>query len=151
MMYKKGFTLIEMLVVISLIGILAALAMVSFSSVQKQARDASRKSDIKQYQTAIESYASKNSGNYPIYANAITLTGAHTFCGSTQLNIGNCMADPKTGTLDYKYVSTDGVSYVIWATLENKTPVVYWVSCSNGKNAERTIAPPNNSSVCPLP
>ncbi len=50
---QKAFTLIEMLVVISLIGILAALAMVSFSSVQKQARDTARKSDLKQIGNAV--------------------------------------------------------------------------------------------------
>ncbi len=145
---KQGFTLIEMLVVISLIGILAAMALVSFSSVQKQARDTTRKSDLKQYQTATESYASKNNGNYPI-ANPAQVASSGTYC--TALNIGVCPADPKTGTLDYRYVSTGGINYVIWGTLENKTPAVYWVGCSNGKVAERAVVPPNNSSVCPIP
>jgi prepilin-type N-terminal cleavage/methylation domain-containing protein len=147
MTYKKGFTLIEMLVVVSLIGILAGLALVSFSSVQKQARDATRKSDLKQYQTATESYASKNNGNYPI-ANPAQTASSGTYC--TALNIGTCPPDPKSPTLDYRYVS-DGVNYVIWGTLENKTPAVYWVGCSNGKVAERTSAPPSNSAVCPIP
>lgn len=147
----NGFTLIEMLVVISLIGILAALALISFSSVQKQARDTTRKSDLKQYQTSIEGYASKNNGNYPIYATAITLTGSHTFCGSTQLNLGNCLADPKdVSPYQYRYVS-DGVNYVIWGGLEKNSTTTYWVGCSNGKVAERASAPPSNSPVCPLP
>jgi len=42
---SKAFTLIEMLVVISLIGILAALALASYAGTQKQARDTNRKSD----------------------------------------------------------------------------------------------------------
>ena len=147
----RAFTLIEMLVVISLIGILAALALVSFGGAQKQARDTTRKSDLKQYQTSVEGYASKNGGLYPVYANAITLTGSIVFCGSTQLNIGTCIADPKTGTLDYKYVSTDGINYVFWGTLENKTPTVYWVVCSNGKTGEKSgSAPSSSSSTCPI-
>jgi prepilin-type N-terminal cleavage/methylation domain-containing protein len=142
--HPKGFTLIEMLVVISLIGILAAMAMVSFSSVQKQARDTTRKSDLKQYQTAIESYSNKNNGNYFVSASTVLSTGA--IC--TALAIGTCPPDPKNvAPLQYRYVS-DGVNYVIWGALENKTPTVYWVGCSNGKNGERPSAP--TTSTCPL-
>lgn len=147
LMRSKGFTLIEMLVVISLIGILAALAMVSFSSVQKQARDTTRKSDLKQYQTATESYASKNNGNYPV-ANPAQVTHSGSYC--TALAIGSCPRDPKSPTTDYRYVS-NGVDYVIWASLESKTPTVYWVGCSNGKVAERASSPSSSSSVCPIP
>ncbi len=142
---RKAFTLIEMLVVISIIGILAAMAMVSFSSVQKQARDTTRKSDLKQYQTAIESYSNRNNGNYPISGSTVISTGA--VC--TALNIGTCPPDPKNiSPLEYRYRS-DGVNYVIWGGLESKTPTVYWVGCSNGKVGERTTAPA--SATCPLP
>lgn len=141
--HNKAFTLIEMLVVISLIGILAALALVSFGGAQKQARDTTRKSDIKQYQTSIEDYASKNGGLYPVSGSTIISSGA--VC--TALAIGTCPADPKTGTLDYRYIGT-ATSYAVWATLENKS--VYWIACSNGKNGEM----PTTTSVtaaCPLP
>ena len=48
----SAFTLIELLVVISIIGILAAMVTVSFTASQRQARDAAKKSDLKQYQTS---------------------------------------------------------------------------------------------------
>ncbi len=140
---KQGFTLIEMLVVISLIGILAALGMVSFSSVQKQARDTTRKSDLKQYQTSLESYASKNSGNYPVSGSTVISSGA--VC--TALAIGTCPADPKTPTQDYRYIGT-ATNYAIWATLENKS--VYWINCSNGKNGEMPTTT-TVTAACPLP
>lgn len=142
---KSGFTLVEMLVVISLIGILAGLALVSFGSVQKQARDTARKSDLKQYQTATESYASKNNGSYFVSATAQTASSG-TYC--TSLGIGTCPADPKSPTTDYKYIS-DGTNYVLWGTLESKTPTVNWVLCSNGKNGEVASAP--TTSTCPIP
>jgi len=68
----KAFTLIEMLVVISLIGILTALALASFTSSQKQARDVVRKSDLKQYQTLLESYANMASGFYPSRTSSVS-------------------------------------------------------------------------------
>ena len=60
-----GFTLIEILVVISIIGVLASLALVSFAGTQKQARDTQRKNDLKQYQTSLENFANNNSSLYP--------------------------------------------------------------------------------------
>ena len=56
MQVRKGFTLIELLVVISIIGLLAAAGLATFSSAQKRARDAKRKSDIKAIETALQSW-----------------------------------------------------------------------------------------------
>ncbi|MDP3954929.1 MAG: prepilin-type N-terminal cleavage/methylation domain-containing protein [bacterium] len=53
-----GFTLIELLVVISIIGILATLIMANFMGVRERARDARRKSDIREIQNAIQMYYS---------------------------------------------------------------------------------------------
>lgn len=144
----KAFTLIEMLVVISLIGILTTIALVSFGASQKQARDTNRKSDLKQYQTSLENYANINSGIYPIYATATTIPSSGGFC--TALNIGNCPLDSKNVTpLIYRYISNaTGTNYVIWAGLENKTPTQYFIVCSNGKNGISTTAP--TTATCPL-
>jgi len=60
----KGFTLIELLIVIAIIGVLATLLMVNFIGVRQRARDAQRKSDLRQVQSALEIYRSDNS-SYP--------------------------------------------------------------------------------------
>src|SRR4030043_1047218 len=67
---KKGFTIIEMLTVMGIIAILASLALVSFGSAQRKARDTQRKNDLKRIQVALESYRS-DSSQYP-YTNATT-------------------------------------------------------------------------------
>lgn len=52
----KGFTLIEVLVVIIIIGILTTVSIVALNSSRVKARDSRRLSDIKQLQTALELY-----------------------------------------------------------------------------------------------
>ncbi len=61
---SRGMTLIEILTVISIIGVLASIGNVSFEEVKRLGRDVRRTSDMKQLQTALELYfASHNS--YP--------------------------------------------------------------------------------------
>jgi prepilin-type N-terminal cleavage/methylation domain-containing protein len=62
---KTGFTLFELLVSISIIAILTALATVSYSSAQKKARDARRMEDMANIQKAAEMYYSQNKYSYP--------------------------------------------------------------------------------------
>lgn len=61
---KKGFTLIELLVVVSIIGILATLVTANLNSARSRARDAQRKSDARNIQTALRLYYNDN-GRYP--------------------------------------------------------------------------------------
>jgi prepilin-type N-terminal cleavage/methylation domain-containing protein len=57
-MDKKGFTLVELLVVISIIGLLATIVMVSLGSARTKARDTRRKVDLEQIVLALEMYYS---------------------------------------------------------------------------------------------
>lgn len=54
---KRGFTVVELLVVIAVIGILASIVVVSYSGYQKRTRDNERKSDMSQMAAAFAAYA----------------------------------------------------------------------------------------------
>ena len=60
----SGFTIVELLVVIVVIGILAAITIVSYTGISQRSRDASRSSDATSIQRAIDLYYVDN-GSYP--------------------------------------------------------------------------------------
>lgn len=61
--HNSGFTLIELLVVVAVIGILASMVMVALGGARGRARDATRKSDLRQIKTTLEVYYSDQDPN----------------------------------------------------------------------------------------
>jgi len=65
---KKGFTLIEMLVVVFIIALLASIILVSVNRARQDARDGKRRADLAAIKTAVELYYDRN-GTYIITTN----------------------------------------------------------------------------------
>ena len=61
---ESGFTLVELLVVMLILGLLAAIAIPSFFNQRDKARDADAKEQVRTAQTAIETYATDHDGHY---------------------------------------------------------------------------------------
>lgn len=68
---QEGFTIVELLIVIVVIGILAALVITTYSGIQAKARNAKRQTDINSVQTQIEAYFA-DQGHYPSFADLST-------------------------------------------------------------------------------
>lgn len=66
---SKGFTLVELIVVITIIGILATLGIRSYVESMKSTRDAKRYSDLKELKDALDIYYAQN-GDFPSTSNA---------------------------------------------------------------------------------
>ncbi len=63
--HKKGFTFIELLVVISIIGVLSTVVLASLNSARAKARDAKREKDAYELRTALSMYFTDH-GNFPL-------------------------------------------------------------------------------------
>jgi general secretion pathway protein G len=66
---SRGFTIVELLIVIVVIGILAALVIVTYNGIQQKARNTERKTDIKALQGHLEAYWA-DQAKYPTLAEA---------------------------------------------------------------------------------
>ena len=130
---KKGFTLVELLVVIAIIALLSTLSVVALNSARAKARDARRLSDIKQIRTALEMYFDSNMA-YPDPTASTTLgtgtmacltsIGWTTTAGCTgTIFMQKVPTDPIPGTYSYIYnVGGSGATYTIAYNLENGGP-----------------------------
>jgi type IV pilus assembly protein PilA len=65
---QQGFTIVELLVVIVVIGILALITVTTFAGVTQRSRDAKRQSDVNAIHGQLEAYYAQNS-KYPTLAN----------------------------------------------------------------------------------
>jgi len=112
-MKRKGFTFIEVLVVITIIAVLVVVGVVAYGSVNKRSRDARRKSDIEQMRSALEMYRADN-GWYPDGGPTTTFTSiSDPSLGSfnTELSayIAKLPLDPLDDTnFPYMILMTDG-------------------------------------------
>ena len=68
---KNGFTLVELLIVIAIIGIVTMIASSSFASAQKKSRDASRKASLKSLSDALNMYYA----DFGLFPSSITFGG----------------------------------------------------------------------------
>lgn len=126
---KKAFTLLEMLVVIGIIGVLVSIGISSYSTAQKKARDAKRKSDLKTIQTAFEQYYAICGFDYPPPASG-NLVPTELGCLDPSTTIASSFpVDPKSGNRYTMTATVSGSDYTICAPntppLETESTATY--------------------------
>lgn len=126
----NAFTLIELVIVISILGLLITIPVIGYGQITKKARDTRRKQDIDKVNTALTQYRTEN-GHYPIESNYDALAADLVPTFLTQLP-----TDPRnSGSNVYTYSSTDGEYFTLGATLENKNGAnneMYYATAAGG-------------------
>lgn len=134
---RRGFSLIELLIVIAIIGILSTLAMVNFMSVKQRARDAQRKSDLLQIQSGVELYKADQSA-YPLSNQVVC---GVSLAQGTVTYIKKISCDP-LGASYYNggayYYNSNGTTYTLGACIEN----------GNDTNPNVTGTNPGGTGTC---
>lgn len=135
---NQGFTIVELLIVIVVIGILATLVITTYNGVQSKARDTKRTTDINAIQGQVEAY-NTNAGFYPTLANINSSSWRSTNmkgldAGALQDPQGSAqtlVASPAAKAYAYAAspsgcdnTTTNCTSYTLTATLENNTTYV---------------------------
>ena len=118
---QGGFTLLELLIIVVIVGILAILIIPNLISGPQRARDAERKKDLRNLKTYLETYFNDNNS----YPSAATWEAGLTQGPTPYVSAKNWPKDPKSNT-NYVYVPSPAgcdngacVSYTLTATMEN--------------------------------
>ena len=122
-----GFTIVELLIVVVVIGILAAITIVAYNGVQNRANDSRLDSDVSHIKTALEMYKTDN-GTYPAVCGSDDI-GCSVSSLSSALTPTYLSTLPSTSGL-YQYVRgpVSNDSYGIILQYKSKT------TCKTGRN-----------------
>jgi len=123
---QAGFTLVELLVVISILGILFALSAFGLQGVRESARNSQRKSDLEFIRAGMETYKADCDiyPTAPLPSPPGSLVGDDSTenCLSSNTYISEVPTDPQSPTRDYSYFQTDsGFGYEVCASLEGES------------------------------
>ena len=138
---EGGFTLVELLVVMLILGLLAAIAIPSFFNQRDKARDADAKSSVRTAQTAVETYATDNQGSYANVTDVI-LEGIETTLTDAP---GALTVTSTAGTYEVQVASPTGNAFRIARAAGGTTTL----TCGNGGEAVGTALTGGGQDGCP--
>lgn len=138
---SKGFSLIEIMIVISIIGILSGIGLGVTGAIQKNTRDAQRESDIRVLQSALQQYYADNNKYPSNLSSELTNGGALTNCSGkaspctvSKTYLSKTPKDP-SGT-SYFYRPVLNISSGTVCDISSITPCHFYFLCSKMENPQ---------------
>ena len=130
-MKRRGFTLVEIMIVVSIIALLAAIAIPNLLAARRTANEAAAKATVRALSTAAETYSASKSGVYPA---AITSPGLVDFITSASSYCANATGTT-TAVQGYNYACTltaGGYTFVATPVTVGTTGSVTYTSSTGG-------------------
>jgi prepilin-type N-terminal cleavage/methylation domain-containing protein len=134
---KKGFTLIELMVVMAIIAVLSVLIIAAINIARQSSRNTTRQADAKTFQAALEAFFGANR-NYPgtvntssdVYVTTSNVRSVATF--QTYLPTTQLAADPNGSTNRLIYCPLSATTYMLYVVNEPNTANVPGANCNGG-------------------
>ena len=117
-MKSRGFTIIEMLIVIAIIAALVGIALPRLRSMQSEGDYAKVAGELRTLQAAVESYYVHNSRTYPSQSTTVSTAWQSALTGATPQIIASTLDDPFKAGTEYRYATsaaTNSTYYVIFS------------------------------------
>lgn len=142
----KGFSLIELLIVVAILGALAIVGVGGYMSSLQRSRDARRKADLSSIQKGLESYYNDN-GYYPVNTTSTYLCASDVNC-----YLKTTPTDPKGYTYYYLRGDVSGTnqSFQLYSTLERTDDTgtgtgSYGTNCGTGITCRYGVSSTNTT------
>lgn len=145
---KKGFTLIEILIVVAIIGILSSVVVVGLGPAQRKGRDSRRLSDLRSVQTALELYYGKE-GHYPTGVTTWELFSATLI--NADIGVKQVPVGPSNNETYFYGTDSAGSTYVLGTVLEEPSTIVMGSSYKGIPPSEDGTPIPTGKAACGEP
>lgn len=144
---KSGFTIVELLIVIVVIGILAAITVIAYRGIQNRANDIAVQSDLKNISTKLQMYNVDN-GAYPRGVYGITTKESELQSLKIKLSFDAYWVESNNNMSYCSYIDGSNAKYTILG--KSKSGNVFSLSSNGGISPQGQINLSTLSAICPI-